>query len=106
MREIIDPLHFVGREPAGQQMTTAYYYQGGSPPQPSYPAYNAYSAKLCCEEKKARIEVMKQQEFCCQRVEMERLKQEIKLQNKVRLDMLSYDVYKDAMGRMQGTYIF
>lgn len=100
MDGIINPLEFVNRESAGQQMTVTYCQQGYSPPSPWHPAPNAYSEKLYFEREKAEIKVGKERELCFRRLELERLKQEIRLQNKVRLDMLSYEIYKDAMGRI------
>lgn len=100
MSENIDPLAYVNPKPARQQTAVSYYPQRYPPPMFQPQVYDTYTQKLCYEREKAAIEVQKERELNVQRLELENLKQEIRLRNKVRQDMFSFEVCKDAMGRI------
>lgn len=96
---IREALEFVNPNPVEQQVKMPYYQQGYPPPI-FQPPVDVFSQKLSYEREKAAIAVQKERELSVQRLELEKLKQEIKFQNQVRRDMLSFEVCRDAMGRM------
>lgn len=100
----IDVLYFAHKkdEITEEPMTEV---QGGcnSPPMPQYlyqTGYMTYGKRLDYDLKKARIDVEKNQVISNQRLEHEQKKENMKLRNKARLEMLSYEITEDSLGRI------